>query len=386
MKKFSILAVLCALALSLTAQATTWTVDVHNFAFVPANLTIAHGDTVHWHASNGFHSVHHNVPSPLFGRPAASAPWDYSFVFNNSGDSTFHYLCEVHPSLMLGTITVTPPTPSTVTVTSPDGGENWTVGTSQAISWTSTNLSANVKIELNRSYPSASWETLFASIPNVSPQSWTVSGAPSSACRVRITSVLSASVSDTSNADFTISAAPSITVTEPNGGDVWYAGTLQTIMWTSTNVTGDVMIELQRGYPFGTWETLFADVANSGSQTFTITGLALDSCRVRVTSIAAPSVSDTSDADFAIRALGSPQGLAIYSQGNDAVLIWEPTAGADGYNVYRSTNVSVPVFSDLVGSTTDTTLTDTAYIATHLKTFYQVTATRAAGSPLRATR
>ena len=109
---FTLALALLVIGINVTAQATIWTVDVHNFAFVPATLTIAHGDTVHWHCSNGFHSVHHNVASPLFGNSPAAAPWDYTFVFNNSGDSTFHYLCQVHPTLMFGTVTVLPAPPS----------------------------------------------------------------------------------------------------------------------------------------------------------------------------------------------------------------------------------------------------------------------------------
>src|SRR5438445_12186179 len=33
------------------------------------------------------------------------------------------------------------------TVTAPNGGENWTVGTSRAITWTATGTIANVKLE-----------------------------------------------------------------------------------------------------------------------------------------------------------------------------------------------------------------------------------------------
>jgi plastocyanin len=94
------------------ATAAQHTVTVQNFSFNPANLTIAHGDTVIWNNTGGFHNVHHLGNPSLFGNTAASAPWTYQFVFSNVGDSTFHYDCEIHPSMMQGTVTVQPPSSS----------------------------------------------------------------------------------------------------------------------------------------------------------------------------------------------------------------------------------------------------------------------------------
>jgi plastocyanin len=85
-----------------------WNVTVQSFSFRPANLTIMHGDTVTWNAIGGFHNVHHNATPSLFGLPAASAPWTYSFIFNG-GDSTYHYVCQVHPSTMQGSVSVLAP-------------------------------------------------------------------------------------------------------------------------------------------------------------------------------------------------------------------------------------------------------------------------------------
>ncbi|HEY3294262.1 MAG TPA: hypothetical protein VGL38_02375 [bacterium] len=87
----------------------TWHVTVQSFSFTPANLTITRGDTVIWSAINGFHNVHHNATPSLFGTAPATAPWTYQFVFSNVGDSTLHYICQVHPTLMQGAITVSEP-------------------------------------------------------------------------------------------------------------------------------------------------------------------------------------------------------------------------------------------------------------------------------------
>ncbi|HEY3294474.1 MAG TPA: T9SS type A sorting domain-containing protein [bacterium] len=99
-----VFACLAAVLIAMPALAAIDSVVVQNFSFTPANLTINEGDTVVWHNISGFHNVHHL--GGLFGNTAASAPWFYQFVFSGVGDSTFHYECQIHPTLMQGTITV----------------------------------------------------------------------------------------------------------------------------------------------------------------------------------------------------------------------------------------------------------------------------------------
>jgi hypothetical protein len=103
---------------------------------------------------------------------------------------------------------LTPP----IDISAPNGGETWAIGQSATITWTGTGFSGNVKIELNRTYPSASWETLLASTANDGTENWQIAGAVSTHSRVRITSVNTPTIGDTSAADFFIvhSAVPVI--------------------------------------------------------------------------------------------------------------------------------------------------------------------------------
>jgi hypothetical protein len=441
-------------------------VDVHNFEFVPANLTIAHGDTVHWHCSAGFHSVHHAATPSLFGRPAAAAPWDYSFTFNSIGDSTFHYICEVHPAAMQGTVTVLPL--PTITITSPNGNEHWDVGSSNDIIWNSTNLNSTVTIALNRDYPSGAWDTLFTNLPNPPYYGWTVTGPGSNNCRMRVSSDSPPFVSDISDADFriimgtiTITAPiggedwaiggqqyitwqsaniqhelnldlnrdypngpweriytffpnleqigwivtgpasthcrfrvsswfvpevngispgdftisqPSITVTQPNGGETWILGTAQSVNWTSEHLTGtNVVIEVNYDFPAGGWTQISGLVPNTGSFPWTVAGTASTNCRVGIWSYET-NVRDESDANFSIQPLAAPQALTIFPQGSDAVLKWEAVPGSTGYNVYRSVDPTASPFPEFVGTTAATTLTDVGVIGVNAKYFYEVRA------------
>jgi IPT/TIG domain/Beta-propeller repeat/PKD domain len=97
-----------------------------------------------------------------------------------------------------------------VTVTSPDGGNTWTVGTSRSITW-SQNLGnlENVRIELSQDNGATYPIVVLSSTPSDGTQSVVVGPWTTAVARVRITWLKSSSVVDVSNANFSIiSASP----------------------------------------------------------------------------------------------------------------------------------------------------------------------------------
>jgi PKD repeat protein len=102
----------------------------------------------------------------------------------------------------------------------------------------------------------------------------------------------------------TVTAAPvvgSITVISPNGREVWKIGTNKKITWTSSNIAGNVKIELSRtDSPSSTWETIIASTSNTGTYAWRVTGPATKTARIRVSN-ADSSVSDISNANFTIK-------------------------------------------------------------------------------------
>ncbi|MCP4213353.1 MAG: hypothetical protein GY765_01795, partial [bacterium] len=92
-------------------------------------------------------------------------------------------------------------TPS-ITVTSPNGGENWAVASSQSITWTSTGTVGNVKIEISVD-SGGSWSNLISTTTNDGGYSWTVPDSASTNCLIRI-SETDGSPTDTGDAVFTI--------------------------------------------------------------------------------------------------------------------------------------------------------------------------------------
>lgn len=92
----------------------------------------------------------------------------------------------------------------TVAVSAPNGGEDWPVGLSQGITWTSNGISGDVKIELSRN-GGGSYEVLFAGTTNDGTEAWTVTSPATANALMRISSVSNPAVVDVSNGPFTIS-------------------------------------------------------------------------------------------------------------------------------------------------------------------------------------
>lgn len=98
-------------------------------------------------------------------------------------------------------------TSSPITILSPNGGETWIVGKTNEITWTSSNVVSDVRIELNTDYPSGPWETIIGNKTNSGSYSWRVTQSATLKARVRITSLIDSGASDISNDNFTLADA-----------------------------------------------------------------------------------------------------------------------------------------------------------------------------------
>ena len=96
--------------------------------------------------------------------------------------------------------------PPSITVTSPNGGENWSVGNSYDITWTSSNFTNPVKIEYSID-GGVNWLSppIAGSTPNDGSYPWTIPDTPSSICKVRISDAIDGDPLDISDDVFTIS-------------------------------------------------------------------------------------------------------------------------------------------------------------------------------------
>jgi glucose/arabinose dehydrogenase len=144
-------------------------------------------------------------------------------------------------------------TPS-LTVVSPNGGERWAAGVRVPLRWRSNNVRGPVRVELSRD-GGASYAPIDSQAVNYGGLSWTVTGPGTQNAKLRIRSVLSGAVVDSSDAPFTIAAA-SIAVVPP------------------IVLFGEVQISTTAR------ETTF--VQNPGTDTLRITQVTVDSTAFRV--------------------------------------------------------------------------------------------------------
>ena len=116
--------------LATPSSAATVTVDLTAANTLdPATLTINEGDTVDFNWVGGFHDVTFD-DGTISGAPEGGAGVNYSRTFATAG--AFPYICSIHPTTMIGEITVqaaatttaapTTAAPTTAAVTVPASG------------------------------------------------------------------------------------------------------------------------------------------------------------------------------------------------------------------------------------------------------------------------
>lgn len=218
-----------------------------------------------------------------------------------------------------------------IDVTSPDGGEVWTEGTARTITWTSSDCTGLVRIELYRG--GSACATLAQSAPDDGSFPWTASNCADleTGYSIRVTDI-ETGVAGQSAADFAIPQPPcQLSVTAPNGGERWAEGSPQTIRWTSAHCGATVRIELLRGGVV--CRTLSAATGNTGSFPWTPQrcGNEIGGYAVRVTDVGS-GVQDQSDSSFEIPcapcaiAVTSPSGGESWQEGSERTIAWAPAA------------------------------------------------------------
>jgi RHS repeat-associated protein len=228
---------------------------------------------------------------------------------------------------------------ATLTVTYPNGGQTLIKGQNYTITWTSSNVTGNVQIDLYKG--STNVQQLAASASNTGSYTFNppTSLADGSDYRIAI-SAMSGAVSDFSNSSFSIQSA-TLTVTYPNGGETLIKGQNYTITWTSSNVTGNIQIDLYKGST--NVLQLAAGASNTGSYTFNPPTSLADGSDYRI-AISAMSglVSDFSDSNFSIQPSVSVTLRAPLSgstmTGATITFDWDDVSGAESYEIIVDNN------------------------------------------------
>ena len=247
------------------------------------------------------------------------------------------------------------PSPASITVTAPNGGETWQRGTTQTVSWSYTGSPGSaVKIVLLKAGVEVGTIIASTSIGSsgTGSYSWPIasSGTTGSDYKVSVQSISQPTVNDTSTSYFTINAAPpatAITVTAPNGGETWQRGTTKTISWSYTGSPGSTVkiVLLKAGVEVGTI-IASTSIGSSGTGSYSwpiaSSGTTGSDYKVSVQSISLPTVNDTSTSYFTINAaeatspasitITAPNGGETWKRGTTQTIRWSYT-GSPGSTV-----------------------------------------------------
>jgi hypothetical protein len=240
-----------------------------------------------------------------------------------------------------------------VTVTAPNGGENWLANSQHNITWTSQ-IITDVSIEYSTNNGN-NWISVVSSTPaSGGSYSWAVPYTPSAECLVRISDASNPSTDDVSDNVFSI--IPLITVNSPNGGEEWIGNSIHNITWTSQNIT-NVNIEYSTNNGNNWISVISSTPASGGSFNWTVPNTPSTQCLVRISDASNVSINDASNAAFTITAapismvtVTAPNGGENWVVGTNHNITWTRQAvaqvkieySADNGNVWIVVVASVP--------------------------------------------
>ncbi len=247
----------------------------------------------------------------LWSVNAAEAGNDYTVKIIQIDDSSVYDFSDADFSIIK----------SEITITAPNGGENWVTSTSYGIVWTD-NILVPMKIDLYKG--GVFYSTIVDTTQSDGYYLWSVNAAePGNDYRVKLTSLGSNNDYDVSDADFSISKSE-ITLTTPNGGENWKTSTNYGIVWTDDILT-PVKIELYKG---GVFYSIIVDTTQSdGYYLWSVNAAESgNDYRVKITSLGSNNDFDISDADFSIAknviTISRPNGGETLQAGTENSIVW----------------------------------------------------------------
>ena len=105
-RRSTLLSLLLVFALQGSALAATVNVSMTNFAFTPKKATLVIGSTVHWTNNSPATSHTSTSDAPLSLWDSGTVPPGGSFNFPFTAGGQYKYHCTIHPTLMMGTVSV----------------------------------------------------------------------------------------------------------------------------------------------------------------------------------------------------------------------------------------------------------------------------------------
>ena len=197
-------------------------------------------------------------------------------------------------------------------------------GNSIQITWVSIGVS-NVNIDYSFNY-GITWNTIASNLPSVNGTCiWDVPDTLVTACYIRVSDFNNQCIYDWSDDPFYTCR---LTVTSPNGYNVWVEESSHAITWNYTE-EGDLKIEytVDNG---ANWFLIAENVsAESGSYLWALPATSSEHCKVKITDMMYLYIWDVSDVYFTIRPpliLTYPNGNEVINIGDSCSIQWSASA------------------------------------------------------------
>ena len=194
-----------------------------------------------------------------------------------------------------GVFTISTQAVRTIGMIAPNGGEQWIVGTTNEIRWTSTNIDS-VKLEYTID-GGADWNTIAAKVPSNGLYNWVVPNVDfrSDNCRIKVSDVRQGTPVSISAGTFSIYSSKVLKWIFPNGGEFIWEDTL--ITWTSSGVN-NVNIDYTEDNGQN-WHPVVSNFPSTGAYYWILPIVPPATlARLRVTDASDPTVTDMSDNPF----------------------------------------------------------------------------------------
>lgn len=217
-----------------------------------------------------------------------------------------------------------------VKVSYPNGGEVFAADSTVRIRWEAEDMTGLLTVQYSAD-SGKTWKPVGNKAVRIGPDTlaWKVPNDPTTHALVRV-GTFNASVSDTSDMIFTITARPdslnpTVTVLYPNGAEVFAPDSTVQVQWRSRNLSGQISAQLS--IDGGTsWQPIGNKAARDGLDTLAwkVPNVSTQTALIRISNgQGAAVVRDTSDATFTIT--GAPDTLnptvtVLYPNGNETFM------------------------------------------------------------------
>lgn len=262
--------------------------------------------------------------------------------------------------------TITPATPVLLT---PNGGQTMQVFCTYAISWNPATLYTNARLDYSTDN-GATWVNITTSTVNDGGLNWSAPNIPSTTCLIRISNAGNLSLTDVSDATFSI--ATPLTVTSFNNAETVTGCNTVPITWTKTNCAGSWRVD----YSINNGATYInaGFVTDNGALTQTMNwivpnGINVNNAKIKVSAMSQPEIADESNGNFSIIpsndiTVTSPNGGETWQGLTTKTITWTNLPAASGiYMLQYSTDGGATfntIATNITGNSYNWTVTNTS--------------------------